>query len=364
MNDRPRGRSSPTIASPIRPTSSKASRPTGCAPLRCSTAGGAPDPATASVLEIGCGDGHQPHRLRCGLAARPGGRLRPFGDGDRARPRASPRHAGSTNVDLHVGDVLTYPRDGEKFDYIICHGVLSWVPEPVRRRDRRAHRRAARARRPRLPQLRQPARRSGQGRDRAVPPRAWVGDITDPVEAMKRGRRGHRAAQRNAAEELAAAGQLDVLIEEMPTVRPGLLLPRLARRALRPGRLAASSSTLRGSRRPRGSPARRATTTSTSTTSTTRRRASSRALGDDSGAAARGARHAARRPHLPPRPHRPDRRAAARGARRHHRAELRLRRHAAKRWTPRRARRSSTRRRQCHASPPIARDDRGARLPP
>ena len=44
------------------------------------------------------------------------------------RGRALVDAAGLKNVDLHVGDALTYPRDGEKFDYIVCHGVLSWVP--------------------------------------------------------------------------------------------------------------------------------------------------------------------------------------------------------------------------------------------
>ena len=108
----------------------------------------APDPLNASVLEIGCGEG---------MNLMPSLRFRrtPARSASTFRPRRSSaaaawsRHAGSTNVDLHVGDALTYPRDGEKFDYIICHGVLSWVPEPVRRRDHRAHRRAARARRPR-----------------------------------------------------------------------------------------------------------------------------------------------------------------------------------------------------------------------
>lgn len=89
-----------------------------------------PDPATASVLEIGCGDGLN----IMGIAAMaPGGRHVGF---DLSAPtiergRKILAAAGLGNVTLEAGDIMTWPRDGEKFDYIVCHGVYAWVPPPV-----------------------------------------------------------------------------------------------------------------------------------------------------------------------------------------------------------------------------------------
>jgi SAM-dependent methyltransferase len=88
------------------------------------------DPAVARVLEIGCSDG---------------GHLIPFA---RSAPDAtclgidlSPRQieagreladaAGVNNLELRVADISTFASD-EPFDYIICHGVYSWVPPEVR----------------------------------------------------------------------------------------------------------------------------------------------------------------------------------------------------------------------------------------
>lgn len=90
-----------------------------------------PDPATASVLEIGCGDGLN----AIGIAAlAPRSRATGFDLAESAIARGVriARAAGIGNVDLHAADILTYPRDGAPFDYIVCHGVYAWVPEPVR----------------------------------------------------------------------------------------------------------------------------------------------------------------------------------------------------------------------------------------
>jgi SAM-dependent methyltransferase len=91
----------------------------------------ATDPTTASVLEIGCSDGI--NLLAC-AATTPNGRFVGFDYSEAAieRGRALVTAAGLTNVDLHFGDALSYPHEGEKFDYITCHGVLAWVPPPVR----------------------------------------------------------------------------------------------------------------------------------------------------------------------------------------------------------------------------------------
>jgi len=39
---------------------------------------------------------------------------------------------GLTNISLRTQSILDFPRDAGQFDYIIAHGVYSWVPEPVR----------------------------------------------------------------------------------------------------------------------------------------------------------------------------------------------------------------------------------------
>lgn len=90
----------------------------------------APDPETASVLEIGCGDGLN----IIGMAAvAPRARHVGFDLSEQAirRGQALIDAAGLTNVELEVGDILAWPRKGELFDYIVCHGVYAWVPEPV-----------------------------------------------------------------------------------------------------------------------------------------------------------------------------------------------------------------------------------------
>lgn len=91
----------------------------------------APDARTARVLEIGCGNGFN----LIGIAANnPDGRCVGFDLSETAigKGRELIERAGLTNIELHVGDILTWPRDGEQFDYITCHGVYSWVPDFVR----------------------------------------------------------------------------------------------------------------------------------------------------------------------------------------------------------------------------------------
>jgi SAM-dependent methyltransferase len=90
----------------------------------------APDPQTASVLEIGCGDGLN----IIGIAAMaPSGRHVGFDLSAPAIARGQEliAAAGLTNVTLEAGDIMTWPREGAPFDYIICHGVYAWVPQPV-----------------------------------------------------------------------------------------------------------------------------------------------------------------------------------------------------------------------------------------
>ncbi len=83
------------------------------------------------VLELGCGDGANlvpmafqlpdSRFLGVDLAAAP-----------IARATALAAEAGLGNVEFRQLDVMTIGRELGEFDYIIAHGLFSWVPEPVR----------------------------------------------------------------------------------------------------------------------------------------------------------------------------------------------------------------------------------------
>jgi SAM-dependent methyltransferase len=90
------------------------------------------DPASARVLEIGCGDGMN---LLAMAVAAPGARFTGFDLAPSviARGQARAAAAGLSNVDLEVRDVVEAASalDGE-FDYVIAHGLYAWVPPRVR----------------------------------------------------------------------------------------------------------------------------------------------------------------------------------------------------------------------------------------
>ncbi len=90
------------------------------------------DPASCRVLELGCGDGG--NLLPVALAW-PGARLVgvDLAGTAIARGRAAAQSIGLRNLDLRAGDLARLPADLGEFDYVIAHGVYSWVPEPVRR---------------------------------------------------------------------------------------------------------------------------------------------------------------------------------------------------------------------------------------
>jgi methyltransferase-like protein/2-polyprenyl-3-methyl-5-hydroxy-6-metoxy-1,4-benzoquinol methylase len=85
------------------------------------------------VLELGCGDGSnlvpmasalpESEFLGLDLAAKP-----------IARGQTMIRETGLKNVQLLQTDLLEFNGTGEKFDYIIAHGMFSWVPPEVRQR--------------------------------------------------------------------------------------------------------------------------------------------------------------------------------------------------------------------------------------
>src|SRR6267142_1438469 len=85
------------------------------------------------VLELGCADGSNLIPMAVGLpeSAFAGIDLSPrqVGDG-----QATIATLGLKNVTLRVGSILDVGADEGIFDYIVCHGVYSWVPPEVQNR--------------------------------------------------------------------------------------------------------------------------------------------------------------------------------------------------------------------------------------
>jgi SAM-dependent methyltransferase len=90
----------------------------------------APPPRRCRVLELGCAAGGNllpmavdfPDSQFLGIDAS----ARQIADG-----QALVDALGLKNIELQPLDILAIPSDLEPFDYILCHGVFSWVPRPV-----------------------------------------------------------------------------------------------------------------------------------------------------------------------------------------------------------------------------------------
>ncbi len=85
------------------------------------------------VLEIGCGDGSNLLPL---AEAYPEAQFHGFDLSQRHIDLAQgvARDLGLSNVIFEQRDVLDFTPAGRTYDYIIAHGIFSWVPEPVRQR--------------------------------------------------------------------------------------------------------------------------------------------------------------------------------------------------------------------------------------
>jgi methyltransferase-like protein/2-polyprenyl-3-methyl-5-hydroxy-6-metoxy-1,4-benzoquinol methylase len=91
----------------------------------------APAPAHARVLELGCADGanllpmaqHAPDARFVGIDA---------SAVQVASAQAAIAACGLRNVEIRQHDILEFGASEGKFDYIIVHGILSWVPADVR----------------------------------------------------------------------------------------------------------------------------------------------------------------------------------------------------------------------------------------
>ena len=89
------------------------------------------DPAACRVLELGCATGgnlvpmawHEPGSRFLGIDL----------SGAQVRQGAALiEELGLDNVELRQGDILDLGEELGGFDYVIAHGVYSWVPQPVR----------------------------------------------------------------------------------------------------------------------------------------------------------------------------------------------------------------------------------------
>lgn len=85
----------------------------------------------ANVLEIGCAAGGN---LIPMAAAYPKARFLGIDLSGRQidEGRARVERLGLSNIELRHQDVVTFARPEQGYDFIICHGVYSWVTEPVR----------------------------------------------------------------------------------------------------------------------------------------------------------------------------------------------------------------------------------------
>ena len=88
-------------------------------------------PSTARVLELGCADGANLLPMADLLQ-----KARFLGiDASKVQitnGQKALEASGLKNVELRFQNILDFPAAEGKFDYIIVHGIFSWVPEPVR----------------------------------------------------------------------------------------------------------------------------------------------------------------------------------------------------------------------------------------
>ena len=88
-------------------------------------------PSGCRLLEIGCGDGGNLLPMACAL---PGSQFVGIDISPRAiaKARGRARAAGIENVSFEERSLADWTPAAGSFDYVVAHGVYSWVPEPVR----------------------------------------------------------------------------------------------------------------------------------------------------------------------------------------------------------------------------------------
>ena len=90
-----------------------------------------PAPSSCRLLELGCGDGGNLLPMACAL---PGAQFVGVDISGHAiaRARGRARAAGIENVAFEEASIADFAPPAASFDYVIAHGVFSWVPEPIR----------------------------------------------------------------------------------------------------------------------------------------------------------------------------------------------------------------------------------------
>jgi methyltransferase-like protein/ubiquinone/menaquinone biosynthesis C-methylase UbiE len=89
-----------------------------------------PAPRCCRVLELGCASGGNllpmaadlPESSFLGIDA---------SAAQVAEGQAHVQAAGLRNIEIRHLDLMRFPADSPQFDYILCHGVYSWVPPPI-----------------------------------------------------------------------------------------------------------------------------------------------------------------------------------------------------------------------------------------
>ena len=92
-----------------------------------------PPVATCRVLELGCGDGANLLPVALALPQSTCVGIDLSGEAV-ARGQRLAEQVGLGNVSLRQMDVMELPDDFGPFDYVIAHGLYSWVPPAVRER--------------------------------------------------------------------------------------------------------------------------------------------------------------------------------------------------------------------------------------
>lgn len=102
-----------------------------CASARCAGMASPALPEKCTVLDLGCASGH--HLLP--LAERfPESRFHgiDFSDSAILSATQTAKAAGLKNVTFEHADLREWTADGEGYDYVIAHGMLSWVPDDAK----------------------------------------------------------------------------------------------------------------------------------------------------------------------------------------------------------------------------------------
>lgn len=94
---------------------------------------GPADPASARILDIGCGQGANLIRIARDLPAAECTGL-DLAEVHIQQAKRNALAAGLSNIQFTRADILEHDFAGQQFDYIIAHGFFAWVPDEVRER--------------------------------------------------------------------------------------------------------------------------------------------------------------------------------------------------------------------------------------